>query len=118
MPPTTTSSTNATKRIQALEKQLQPGSTTNTKKQDMATAVLEKKPPITCHVLDTTLGRPAAEIPVTLTLHSGESLSGTAEVRFKGVTNGDVSILFIGVASGELLFYLGKLEKERGKGKS
>ncbi|KAF2025717.1 Hydroxyisourate hydrolase [Setomelanomma holmii] len=33
----------------------------------------EKKPPITCHVLDTTIGKPAANIPVTLTLHNPPS---------------------------------------------
>ncbi|KAH7383887.1 hypothetical protein BKA66DRAFT_511951 [Pyrenochaeta sp. MPI-SDFR-AT-0127] len=50
----------------------------------------EKKPPITCHVLDTTLGRPAASIPVTLTLHtpsSGSDLSSAT--KFSGTTNGD-----------------------------
>ncbi|KAF2089245.1 Hydroxyisourate hydrolase [Saccharata proteae CBS 121410] len=45
----------------------------------------QKKPPITCHVLDTTTGRPARAIPVTLTLLSplGPSAPLTA------VTNAD-----------------------------
>jgi 5-hydroxyisourate hydrolase len=52
----------------------------------------EKKPPITCHVLDTSVGRPAADIPVTLTLHNATaSESGNGEVKFEGRTNGDVS---------------------------
>lgn len=33
-----------------------------------STAMSQQRPPITCHVLDTTTGRPAAAIPVTLTL--------------------------------------------------
>jgi 5-hydroxyisourate hydrolase len=50
----------------------------------------EKKPPITCHVLDTSVGRPAADIPVTLTLHNATaSESGNGEVKFEGRTNGD-----------------------------
>lgn len=38
------------------------------KTQQTSTAMSQKRPPITCHVLDTTAGRPAASIPVTLTL--------------------------------------------------
>lgn len=34
----------------------------------MSSTATEAKPPITCHVLDTGAGRPAANIPVTLTL--------------------------------------------------
>lgn len=52
----------------------------------------ESKPPITCHVLDTTLGKPAAGIPVVLTLHgsTGEGAQAQEEVKFSGTTNGDV----------------------------
>jgi len=46
----------------------------------------ETKPPITCHVLDTTLGKPAALIPVTLTLHNPPSSSA---LHFSATTNTD-----------------------------
>ncbi|KAF2871575.1 hypothetical protein BDV95DRAFT_450288, partial [Massariosphaeria phaeospora] len=46
------------------------------------------KPPITCHVLDTTLGRPAPSIPVLLTLHNPPS-SLTSPLKFSGTTNAD-----------------------------
>jgi 5-hydroxyisourate hydrolase len=52
----------------------------------------EKKPPITCHVLDTTLGKPAASIPVTLTLHnpiSSSSPATTSPITFTATTNPD-----------------------------
>jgi 5-hydroxyisourate hydrolase len=49
----------------------------------------EKKPPITCHVLDTTLGRPAASIPVTLTLHNPPSSLSQSGLTFSGTTNSD-----------------------------
>ncbi len=42
------------------------------------------KPPITCHVLDTTLGRPAPRIPVSLTLHDAPSLTFTATTDADG----------------------------------
>lgn len=49
----------------------------------------ESKPPITCHVLDTSLGRPAASIPVTLTLHNPPSSLSPSGLVFSGTTNGD-----------------------------
>ncbi|OAL45484.1 Hydroxyisourate hydrolase [Pyrenochaeta sp. DS3sAY3a] len=52
----------------------------------------ESKPPITCHVLDTTLGKPAAGIPVVLTLHGStgdSSAQAQGEVKFSGTTNSD-----------------------------
>ncbi|KAF1848975.1 Hydroxyisourate hydrolase [Cucurbitaria berberidis CBS 394.84] len=49
----------------------------------------EKKPPITCHVLDTSLGRPAASIPVTLTLHNAQQSSSSEVKKFSGITNAD-----------------------------
>lgn len=49
----------------------------------------EKKPPITCHVLDTSLGRPAASIPVTLTLHNPPSSLSSSGLAFSGTTNAD-----------------------------
>lgn len=88
MPPST-----ATQRIEALSDQFDtsvgssssiksPNTTTTTTASNTNMAT-EKKPPITCHVLDTTLGRPAASIPVTLTLHS------SSETKFSGTTNND-----------------------------
>jgi 5-hydroxyisourate hydrolase len=49
------------------------------------------KPPITCHVLDTTIGRPGAGIPVTLTLHSSPSSStaATTPTQYTAHTNAD-----------------------------
>ncbi|KAF1358451.1 Hydroxyisourate hydrolase [Lizonia empirigonia] len=48
----------------------------------------EKKPPITCHVLDTTIGKPASNIPVVLTLLNPSSAS-SASLRFSATTNTD-----------------------------
>lgn len=51
------------------------------------------RPPITCHVLDTTTGRPAASIPVTLTLLSTSSSSSNynsnSNPSFTATTNAD-----------------------------
>lgn len=47
------------------------------------------KPPITCHVLDTTLGRPAAQIPVTLTLTNPPSSLSPNALTYTGTTNSD-----------------------------
>ncbi|KAK8177904.1 transthyretin domain protein [Phyllosticta citrichinensis] len=44
-----------------------------------------QRPPITCHVLDTTTGRPAAGLPVTLSLLSPSSKS----LQLSATTNGD-----------------------------
>ncbi|EMD86350.1 hypothetical protein COCC4DRAFT_135643 [Bipolaris maydis ATCC 48331] len=54
------------------------------------TTTTPAKPPITCHVLDTTIGRPAANIPVTLTLYpSSSSSSTTTTLTFTATTNTD-----------------------------
>ncbi|EAT86742.1 5-hydroxyisourate hydrolase [Parastagonospora nodorum] len=49
----------------------------------------EKKPPITCHVLDTTIGKPGANIPVTLTLHPSSPSSTSTPQSFQSTTNSD-----------------------------
>lgn len=72
----------ANQRLEAISNQLPPSAT---RTPAMAT---EKKPPITCHVLDTTLGRPAASIPVTLTLHNPPS-SLSSPLTFSATTNAD-----------------------------
>ncbi|KAF2841777.1 Hydroxyisourate hydrolase [Patellaria atrata CBS 101060] len=46
---------------------------------------MASRPPITCHVLDTTLGRPGGNIPVSLTLLSTTGFCP----RFNGITNAD-----------------------------
>jgi 5-hydroxyisourate hydrolase len=46
------------------------------------------KPPITCHVLDTSIGKPAASIPVRLTLLS-RSPCADAAPSFTATTNAD-----------------------------
>ncbi|KAF2704727.1 Hydroxyisourate hydrolase [Pleomassaria siparia CBS 279.74] len=52
-------------------------------------ATSSTKPPITCHVLDTTLGRPAPSIPVTLTLFNPPSTLSPQSLTFRGTTNSD-----------------------------
>ncbi|KAJ9643446.1 hypothetical protein H2199_004125 [Coniosporium tulheliwenetii] len=48
------------------------------------------RPPITCHVLDTTTGRPGASIPVTLTFLSFSDPSNPGPSHpFTGITNAD-----------------------------
>jgi 5-hydroxyisourate hydrolase len=74
----------ATQRIQAFSNHLNASANPEESAKTMAT---EKKPPITCHVLDTTIGKPAANIPVTLTLHNPPSSS--TPLRFTTQTNGD-----------------------------
>ena len=64
-------------RLQAITAHLNPNSNPST----MAT-----KDPITCHVLDTTTGRPAARIIVTLTCTSSPASTSLA---FTAVTNSD-----------------------------
>ena len=48
-----------------------------------------QKPPITCHVLDTTIGRPGANIPVVLTLHNLPSSLSPSELKYSATTNSD-----------------------------
>ncbi|KAL4810267.1 hypothetical protein BDV18DRAFT_156636 [Aspergillus unguis] len=45
--------------------------------------------PITCHVLNTLSGTPAANLPVTLTLLSNPSSSSTQNPTFTATTNAD-----------------------------
>ncbi|KAF2643691.1 Hydroxyisourate hydrolase [Massarina eburnea CBS 473.64] len=49
------------------------------------------KPPITCHILDTTLGRPGPNIPVTLTLHNPASslVPAGQSLKYNSTTNSD-----------------------------
>ncbi|KAF2005950.1 Hydroxyisourate hydrolase [Amniculicola lignicola CBS 123094] len=49
----------------------------------------EKKPPITCHILDTTLGRPASSIPVLLTLQNPHSSLSSSSLTWTATTNAD-----------------------------
>ncbi|EON63245.1 hydroxyisourate hydrolase [Coniosporium apollinis CBS 100218] len=76
------------------------------------------RPPITCHVLDTTTGRPGASIPVTLTLLSisdAENAAGASQ-RFAGLTNGDGRVTSWSTGSGSApLDELFRLQSERGE---
>lgn len=72
----------APQRLAALSSQIRPNTTST-----MAAAA--PKPPITCHVLDTTLGRPAANIPVTLTLSNPPSSLSPDNLKYTGTTNQD-----------------------------
>ncbi|KAF2653601.1 Hydroxyisourate hydrolase [Lophiostoma macrostomum CBS 122681] len=49
----------------------------------------DSKPPITCHVLDTTLGKPASNIPVRLTLHNPSQTSTPGPLSYTATTNSD-----------------------------
>lgn len=74
----------APQRLQALTHHLTTTTTTST----MSTGT---KPPITCHVLDTTIGKPASSIPVLLTLHNPPSTlsPSTSTIQFSSTTNAD-----------------------------
>ncbi|KAF2458805.1 transthyretin-like protein-like protein [Lineolata rhizophorae] len=74
------------------------------------------RPPITCHVLDTTSGRPAAGIAVTLTLVSttGGSAVGTGSF-YAGTTDGDGRVTEWAAAGGAALAdVFAKLREEGG----
>lgn len=75
----------ATDRLSALANHLSATALTPTNHPTMST---DKRPPITCHVLDTTIGRPGASIPVVLTLLNPSSASSTP-LRFTATTNSD-----------------------------
>lgn len=62
----------ATSRIAAISSHLSSSPNPEVVAKKMAT---ERKPPITCHVLDTTIGKPGKDIPVTLTLYAPLSRS-------------------------------------------
>ncbi|OJD34806.1 5-hydroxyisourate hydrolase [Diplodia corticola] len=75
----------AVNRAVALAEQLANRSAAATAHPPSSTAMAQKRPPITCHVLDTTAGRPAASIPVSLTLLSPYGPS----TPLSATTNGD-----------------------------
>ena len=77
-------STSARTRIEALSNHLATTAPTPSN-QKMST---EKKPSITCHVLDTTIGRPGSSIPVVLTLLNPLS-SSDSTLKFSATTNSD-----------------------------
>ncbi|KAF1917736.1 hypothetical protein BDU57DRAFT_514147 [Ampelomyces quisqualis] len=76
----------AIQRIQALSNHL--STSPNPSITAKTTMSSEKKPPITCHVLDTSIGKPAKDIPVTLTLHNPPS-PHTTPLLFTSTTNPD-----------------------------
>jgi 5-hydroxyisourate hydrolase len=57
--------------------------------QTAAMASPTPKPPITCHVLDTSIGKPASSIPVRLTLLSSSPSTTTSQPSFTASTNSD-----------------------------
>jgi 5-hydroxyisourate hydrolase len=81
MPPSTPST-----RARALSNHLH-----NSANPPQAAAMAAPKPPITCHVLDTSIGKPAASIPVRLTLLSctPPSPSNDTAPSFTATTNAD-----------------------------
>ncbi|CEL07286.1 Putative Transthyretin domain protein [Aspergillus calidoustus] len=64
-----------------------PSSTTFTPKVPSNTPTMAARDPITCHVLNTLTGTPAANLPVTLTLLS--STNTTTTTTFNATTNAD-----------------------------
>jgi 5-hydroxyisourate hydrolase len=78
-------SSSAAHRIEALSNHLAATAPTPTSQ----TMLTEKKPPITCHVLDTTIGRPGASIPVVLTLLNPSTSSSSDPLKFRATTNAD-----------------------------
>ncbi|KAH7093513.1 hypothetical protein FB567DRAFT_515485 [Paraphoma chrysanthemicola] len=84
-------SSSTSQRISALSNQL----STSPNPASTAATMAEKKPPITCHVLDTTIGKPASNIPVTLTLHNPPStttpnpIPTSTPLSFTSTTNAD-----------------------------
>lgn len=90
-PPKLEPSYTTNQRINAISNQLtsSPASTSPLSTPTAQMAAPEKKPPITCHVLDTTLGKPASNIPVLLTLHNPPSSSSSSSLVYKSTTNSD-----------------------------
>ncbi|KAF2850418.1 Hydroxyisourate hydrolase [Plenodomus tracheiphilus IPT5] len=84
-------------RIAQLTHHLQPTPTlpADTPQNQQHTMSTDAKPPITCHVLDTTAGRPAPNIPVTLSLlpntpsSTPTSPPTTPQPRYTSQTNTD-----------------------------
>ncbi|OAL02268.1 Hydroxyisourate hydrolase [Phaeosphaeriaceae sp. SRC1lsM3a] len=77
----------ASSRIAAISSHLSSSPNPEVVAKKMAT---EKKPPITCHVLDTTIGKPGKDIPVTLTLHTPKASTSTSSPHtFTSQTNSD-----------------------------
>jgi len=72
----------STKRLQSLSSQLSSHQSSSTESSEMA-----EKDSITCHVLDTLTGRPAANIAVTLTSPANP------QVNFHASTNADGRIM-------------------------
>ncbi|KAL2800912.1 hypothetical protein BJX66DRAFT_290390 [Aspergillus keveii] len=64
-----------------------PSSTTSSPKAPSSTPTMAARDPITCHVLNTLTGTPAANLPVTLTLLS--SANTTTTTTFTATTNAD-----------------------------
>ncbi|KAF2748352.1 Hydroxyisourate hydrolase [Sporormia fimetaria CBS 119925] len=83
---TATTTTTTTSRLTAITQHLTPPTLT------MSTPAT--RPPITTHALDTSAGRPATSIPVTLTLHNPPSTLSPNELVFKGETNSDGRVTF------------------------
>jgi 5-hydroxyisourate hydrolase len=73
-------------RLSNISSHLLPSTTTPTTHSTMAAPA---RPPITCHVLDTSIGRPAANIPVTLSLYTSSASATTTLHTFTSTTNSD-----------------------------
>ncbi|KKK20713.1 hypothetical protein P175DRAFT_0185444 [Aspergillus ochraceoroseus IBT 24754] len=66
----------------------QPRPCTSTTESILQTPAAMSRDPITCHVLNTLTGTPAANLPVTLTLLSGPS-TAQGPITFTATTNAD-----------------------------
>ncbi|KAF2197219.1 Hydroxyisourate hydrolase [Delitschia confertaspora ATCC 74209] len=81
-----------TERISSLSSQLDSKSSSKPSQEHpptSSTMATPSRPPITCHVLDTTIGRPGANIPVKLTLLQVGGRAATANLPFTAITNSD-----------------------------
>jgi 5-hydroxyisourate hydrolase len=73
-------------RLSSVSTQLLPN---RSSKPTQPTMSSDARPPITCHILDTLTGTPAASVPVSLSLLSPSASSATNSITFHSLTNND-----------------------------
>jgi 5-hydroxyisourate hydrolase len=79
-------SSSPNERLSSVSSQLAPNGSSKPTPPTQPTMSSDSRPPITCHILDTLTGTPAASVPVSLTLLS-PSASNT--ITFQSLTNND-----------------------------
>lgn len=78
-----------TNRLALYQQQLDSAPLSRTSPNHQPPATMAARNPITCHVLNTLTGTPAANLPVTLTLLSSSPSSSSDAVTFRATTNAD-----------------------------